>query len=39
MVLADLLRDPGQLESLGTLGRERARDYTWERCARLTYDL
>lgn len=37
--LADLLNHPNRLAGMGAAARERARDYTWERCARLSYEL
>jgi len=36
--LGRLLTDAGLRERLGELGRERARQFTWERSARLTLD-
>jgi glycosyltransferase involved in cell wall biosynthesis len=36
--LGRLLTDAGLRERLGQLGRERAREFTWERSARLTLD-
>ncbi len=36
--LGRLLDDAGLRERLGALGRERAREFTWERSARLTLD-
>jgi glycosyltransferase involved in cell wall biosynthesis len=36
--LGRLLTDAGLRERLGELGRERAREFTWERSARLTLD-
>jgi glycosyltransferase involved in cell wall biosynthesis len=36
--LGRLLTDAGLREHLGELGRERAREFTWERSARLTLD-
>jgi hypothetical protein len=34
-----LLENPERLHELGTAAREFARTFTWERCARLSYDL
>lgn len=35
--LAELLRSPRRLRELGDAARTRAREFTWERCATLTY--
>ena len=37
--LTSLLEEPPRQQELGNAAREFARTFTWERCARLSYDL
>jgi len=37
--VTELIERPERLRELAAAAREQARRYTWQRCARLSYDL